>query len=131
MRNYKVKKISRSCQNEMRKRGDIFLEGLMKEQTARDYELLYDIIRRRSSIRKLKPDPIPDQYITKILEAGRWAMSGANSQPWEYIVVKDAKVKKDLGVPVLGPDSSRRAQREHDAQPPLFPSTQRALRHDT
>src|SRR5688500_10000194 len=60
------------------------------------YDLLYDIIRRRSSVRKLKPDPIPDGYIDKILEAGRWAMSGANSQPWEYIVVKDPKVKKDL-----------------------------------
>src|SRR2546428_2129152 len=60
------------------------------------YDLLYDIIRRRASVRKLKPDPIPDEYIGKILEAGRWAMSGANSQPWEYIVVKDPKVKKDL-----------------------------------
>src|SRR5437660_12105709 len=60
------------------------------------YDLLYDIIRRRSSIRKLKPDPIPDESINRILEAGRWAMSGANSQPWEYIVVKDPQVKKDL-----------------------------------
>src|SRR5258705_11508210 len=60
------------------------------------YDLLYDIIRRRASVRKLKPDPIPEEYIGKILEAGRWAMSGANSQPWEYIVVKDPKVKKDL-----------------------------------
>jgi nitroreductase len=60
------------------------------------YDLLYDIIRRRASVRKLKPDPIPDEYLHKILEAGRWAMSGANSQPWEYIVVKDPKVKKDL-----------------------------------
>jgi nitroreductase len=31
-----------------------------------------------------------------ILEAGRWAMSGANSQPWEYVVVKDAETKKAL-----------------------------------
>ena len=68
----------------------------MGVETTAGYELLYDIIRRRSSIRKLKPDPIPEEYINKILEAGRWAMSGANSQPWEYIVVKDPKVKKDL-----------------------------------
>jgi nitroreductase len=68
----------------------------MAAKNASGYDLLYDIIRRRSSIRKLKPDPIPDEYIDKILEAGRWAMSGANSQPWEYIVVKDPKVKKDL-----------------------------------
>ena len=68
----------------------------MGVETTAGYELLYDIIRRRSSIRKLKPNPIPEEYINKILEGGRWAMSGANSQPWEYIVVKDPKVKKDL-----------------------------------
>jgi 5,6-dimethylbenzimidazole synthase len=68
----------------------------MSTDSTAGYDLLYDIIRRRSSVRKLKPDPIPDSYIDKILEAGRWAMSGANSQPWEYIVVKDPKVKKDL-----------------------------------
>ena len=68
----------------------------MGDPTTRDYDLLYDIIRRRSSIRKLKPDPIPDEYVNNILEAGRWAMSGANSQPWEYIVVRDPKVKKAL-----------------------------------
>ena len=66
----------------------------MSADTTAGYDLLYDIIRRRSSVRKLKPDPIPDEYIGKILEAGRWAMSGANSQPWEYIVVKDAKSEK-------------------------------------
>src|SRR2546427_8998563 len=68
----------------------------MHAETTAGYDLLYDIIRRRSSIRKLKPDPIPDEYIDKILEAGRGAMSGANFQPWGYIVVKDPQVKKDL-----------------------------------
>jgi 5,6-dimethylbenzimidazole synthase len=61
-----------------------------------DYDLLLDIVRRRASIRRLKPDPIPDEYITKILEAAHWAMSGANAQPWEFIVVKDPQIKKDL-----------------------------------
>ena len=68
----------------------------MGTESTQGYDLLYEIIRRRSSVRKLKPDPIPDGSIEKILEAGRWAMSGANSQPWEYIVVKDPQVKKDL-----------------------------------
>ena len=61
-----------------------------------DYDLLLDIVKRRASVRKLKPDPIPDGYIEKIIETARWAMSGANSQPWEFIVVRDAQVKKDL-----------------------------------
>lgn len=60
------------------------------------YEVLYSILTARMSARRLKPDPIPDDYVTKILEAGRWAMSGANSQPWEYIVVRDPKIKRAL-----------------------------------
>jgi nitroreductase len=61
-----------------------------------DYDHLYDIVARRMSVRRLKTDPIPDEYVTKILEAGRWAMSGANSQPWEFIVVRDETVKRQL-----------------------------------
>jgi nicotinate-nucleotide--dimethylbenzimidazole phosphoribosyltransferase len=61
-----------------------------------EYDVLYDLVTRRASYRKLKPDPIPDEYIDKILEAARWAMSGANSQPWEYIVVKNPETKREL-----------------------------------
>src|SRR4051812_41633108 len=61
-----------------------------------DYRMLLDLVSRRASIRKLKPDPVPDEYIDMILEAGHWAMSGANSQPWEYIVVKDPDTKEAL-----------------------------------
>ena len=46
-----------------------------------DYDLLLNLVKTRASVRKLKNDPIPDEYIEQILEVGRWAMSGANSQP--------------------------------------------------
>ncbi len=52
-----------------------------------------ELVRNRRSIRRFKPDPIPDEYVQKIIEAGRWAMSGANAQPWEFIVVKDQQTK--------------------------------------
>jgi nitroreductase len=61
-----------------------------------DYELLYDLVKTRASIRKLSSEPIDDESIRKVLEVGRWAMSGANGQPWEFIVVKDAEVKRAL-----------------------------------
>ncbi len=61
-----------------------------------EYETLIQLLRGRMSFRKLKPDPIPEEFVEKILEAGRWAMSGANSQPWEYIVVKDPDTKSRL-----------------------------------
>ena len=55
-----------------------------------------DLVRKRRSIRRFKPDPIPDESIEKILEAGRWAMSGANGQPWEFIIVKDHEMKNRM-----------------------------------
>jgi len=67
-----------------------------KVQSESDYDVLYRIMTTRMSVRRIKPDPIPEEYVQKILEAGRWAMSGANGQPWEYLVIKDPKKKKDL-----------------------------------
>src|SRR6267143_972279 len=61
-----------------------------------DYDTLIELVRNRVSVRNLKPDPIPDEYVDKILEIGRWAMSGANGQPWEFVVVKDPKIKAEL-----------------------------------
>ncbi|MBI4334686.1 MAG: nitroreductase family protein [Chloroflexi bacterium] len=46
-----------------------------------EIDAFLDLVRRRRSIRRFKPDPVPEEYIEKILEAGRWAMSGANGQP--------------------------------------------------
>ena len=60
------------------------------------YEMLMDLLQRRMSTRELKSDPLSEGAIDKILEAGRWVMSGANAQPWEYIVVTDAAVKQAL-----------------------------------
>jgi len=57
---------------------------------ADDYDRLLAIIKRRRSCRRFRPDPIPASDVEKLLEAARWAMSGANSQPWEFILVRDA-----------------------------------------
>src|SRR5262249_18980385 len=75
-----------------------FKSGLAMDQPnfAGDYDVLLDLVKSRASVRKLKPDPIPDDYVTRILEVGRWSMSGANGQPWDFIVVKDPDTKKAL-----------------------------------
>jgi 5,6-dimethylbenzimidazole synthase len=61
-----------------------------------DYDTLYSIMAKRMSARQLKPDPIPDHVVHKVLDAAHWAMSGANAQPWEFIVVKDPVRKQQL-----------------------------------
>jgi nitroreductase len=48
-----------------------------------------EAIRQRRSIRKFKPDPVPDQCITELLESARLAPSGCNAQPWRFKVVRD------------------------------------------
>ena len=53
-------------------------------------------IRARRSIRKFESRNIPDDKLTEVLEAGRWAPSASNFQPWRFIVVRDEKVGKEL-----------------------------------
>ena len=59
---------------------------------------LMDAIRGRRSIRKYKPDPVPEEVLRTLLEGVRWSPSWANTQCWEVIVVKDQNVKSELAV---------------------------------
>jgi nitroreductase len=58
-------------------------------------EVLDAIVQRRS-IYRFKPEAVPTEEITSILEAGRWAPSYANTQPWEFITVTDNKLKQEV-----------------------------------
>ncbi len=53
-------------------------------------------LQARRSIRKFKPDPVPDQHITALLEAARLAPSGSNLQPCRYVVVKSEEARNSL-----------------------------------
>jgi nitroreductase len=53
---------------------------------------VFEAIKNRRSIRKYKPEPVPEGLVKKILEAAVWAPSGSNIQPWNFIVIKDRKV---------------------------------------
>lgn len=61
-----------------------------------DYESLLELVKKRRSTRRFRPEPIPDEYVDKIIEAARWAPSAANSQPWEFIVVKNGELKQKM-----------------------------------
>jgi len=50
-------------------------------------------IRARRTVRKFKPNPVNAQKLQMILEAGRWAPSFSNLQPWRFIVVRDVGLK--------------------------------------
>lgn len=55
-----------------------------------------EAIEQRRSIRQFRDTPVPDEYITQLLEAARLAPSSANLQPWYFVVVKDQGKKNEL-----------------------------------
>jgi nitroreductase len=65
------------------------------------YDSFFELVKNRRSIRRFKPDPVPEEYVMKIIEAARWAMSGANAQPWEFIIVKDTETKNKIANSIL------------------------------
>jgi nitroreductase len=93
---------------------------------------LFEIMRTTRSMRRLKPDGVPDELIWRILEAGACAANGGNTQRWRFLVIKDPKVKQAVQVwykrafdEVVGPRyatsapppgvSAERYQRQHAA----------------
>lgn len=60
------------------------------------YSCLLELVKKRRSVRQFKADPIPDEYIDKIIEVARWAPSGFHTQPWEFVVVKKKEVKDKI-----------------------------------
>jgi len=57
---------------------------------------VFDAIRTRRSIRKYRPEPIPDEKLRNILEAARLAPSAGNRQPWRFVVIQNIDRKKAL-----------------------------------
>ena len=61
------------------------------------YEQLMDVVRNRMTSRQFKPDiAVPRAHVEMVLEAARHAPSGANAQPWHFIVVSDPDVKRRI-----------------------------------
>jgi nitroreductase len=57
---------------------------------------ILDVIRTRRSIRRYTADPVSEEDLGKILEAGRWAPSADNSQPCTFVVLRSQEVRKKL-----------------------------------
>lgn len=62
------------------------------------YRALMEVVRERKTSRAFDPDfQVPEEHYDLILEAARHAPSGANAQPWHFIVVTEPEVKRKLG----------------------------------
>ena len=89
-----------------------------------EYEDLLELVKNRRSVRKFKPDPIPDGCVEKIIEVARWAPSGFNTQPWEFVVVKKKELKEKISeilqsnmpVPPSGQEDGGKADNSKNAK---------------
>lgn len=57
---------------------------------------LIDIIKARRSVKEYKAKEVSKEVLLRILEAGQWAPSAHNAQPWHFIVIKDPATKHKL-----------------------------------
>jgi len=57
---------------------------------------LYEAMSTLRAVRRLRPDPIPDDVLARVLQAACWAPTGGNQQPWRVVVVTDPELKKGL-----------------------------------
>ncbi len=56
----------------------------------------YEILKTRRSIRRFKQDPVKTELLEKLVDVARYAPSGGNRQPWEFIAVNDTVINKTL-----------------------------------
>ena len=80
---------------------------------------LFEVIQTTRAMRRLRPDPVPDELVLKILQAGTCAPNGGNSQRWHFLVVKDPKIKQQVQPYYRRAfDEQRRDQHAKAAPPP-------------
>jgi nitroreductase len=58
---------------------------------------ILNLLKSRRSIRVYQDKPVPQDLLLQILDAGRWAPTGANLQPWHFIVVTDPETRRQIG----------------------------------
>ncbi len=58
---------------------------------------LYEAMRTTRAVRRMRPDPIPDDVLRRVLEAATFAPSGGNRQAFRILVVRDPALKRELG----------------------------------
>src|SRR5205823_2718365 len=67
---------------------------------------LEEAMRTQRAIRRLKPDPVDDGLVLRVIELALKAPTGSNAQNWEFVMVKDPAVKERLGALTAGPSAS-------------------------
>ena len=65
-------------------------------QYTADQNFLFETMKNRRTVRRFKPDPVPQEHILKILDAARFAATAGNQQPWKFLVIQDRQKLNEL-----------------------------------
>jgi nitroreductase len=71
-------------------------EPLSAPEASRRVHEFRDHMRRRRTVREFSPEPVPLELIETAIEAAASAPSGANRQPWRFVIVKDPQTKSRI-----------------------------------
>ena len=66
------------------------------DRLQQEYTETEQVILERRSVRKYKKEQVPEWLVKRILEAGRYAPSAGNCQPWKFVVLREGKVIQEL-----------------------------------
>ncbi len=73
-------------------------ERLTEEEQLRNVRVFYERLRRRRTVREFSPEPVPFEIVETAIRAAATAPSGANQQPWRFVVVSEAETKRKIRV---------------------------------
>lgn len=88
---------------------------MQQESSVALKDVVRNAIYQRRSVRKFTDEPVSDEDLKYIIEAGRWAPSGENSQGWRFLIIKDREIIEKLGE-ISGNGSARRFTGEFATQ---------------
>jgi nitroreductase len=90
------------------------------------FEAMYTL----RAMRRLRPDPVPDEALARVLEASAQAASGANLQPWRFLLIRDSEIKKKIAEYYLDAwDHAYGDAAVESAQDPAWQRVLRSARH--
>lgn len=87
---------SSTNQNHSQRRQEWLDAALGDPDHVPDIDEYVELARTRRVVRGFRNEEIPEDVLEKVLEAANWAPSGANSQPWHFIVVKDEELREGI-----------------------------------
>jgi nitroreductase len=70
--------------------------GLSSDEGAVNPMELYDAMSTLRAVRRLRPDPIPEETLTRVFQAATWAPTGGNHQGWRIVAVTEPALKQEL-----------------------------------